>query len=367
MTETVEPTGAELAERDEERVPLPVMGREEMFRTFKIAEGLAKSGLFKDARQATQAFAKIVAGRDLGLTPFESMAGLHVIEGKIEAGADLHATRVRNREGYDYRIAWIKGEPEERDSWEAVYAEDDEATDLREIVGCAIEFTVDGEMRGVSRFTYADAQHAGLFEKDKTPWRRYPRNMYFARAMTNGVAWFVPEVMGGMRVYAPGEIVPEEGVTSGENGEQPTPSDTSAAIAAFAPSAETAGAIVAVFQRAKELGHASLSHYPTVELALKGQPVDKVWAWVNAAKQELDEYEAKQQETRDTLSADEPVIEDADVVTPESLEAEATGLLDEADTAEGEGKTDLAETLRTEASILKAQADALREPTLGTE
>jgi hypothetical protein len=38
-------------------------------------------------------------------------------------------------------------------------------------------------------------------------WEKYPRNMLFARAMSNGVAFHCPDVMNGIRVYAEGEIV----------------------------------------------------------------------------------------------------------------------------------------------------------------
>ena len=37
--------------------------------------------------------------------------------------------------------------------------------------------------------------------KDKSGWVKYPRNMLFARAMSNGVRWFAPEATGGLPVY----------------------------------------------------------------------------------------------------------------------------------------------------------------------
>ena len=85
--------------------PLPVMGKDggAAQTTWRTADALAKSGYFKDAKQATQAFAKILAGRDLGLSAFEAMSALHVIEGKIEASADLQASRVKASAKYDYR------------------------------------------------------------------------------------------------------------------------------------------------------------------------------------------------------------------------------------------------------------------------
>src|ERR1044072_4755843 len=103
-----EPSTAVAVRDEQDARPLPQMTDAEFSGLYRAARGCAESGLFKDARQAGQAFAKIMAGRDLGLTPFEAMSALHVVEGKVEAGADLHASRVRSRDGYDFRVAWLK-------------------------------------------------------------------------------------------------------------------------------------------------------------------------------------------------------------------------------------------------------------------
>lgn len=279
-------------------VPLAPMSDAEFAAVWRTAKGYAESGLFKDARQAGEAFAKIMAGRCLGLNDFESMSALHVIQGKIEAGADLHATRVRSREGYDYRVAWIKetpvlriaGEPQRPAIREAVYASDDVATDMREIVGCAIEFTVNGEMRGVSTFTKEDqarAQLANLHGK-------YPRNMWFARAMTNGVAWFVPEVMGGLRVYGPGEIASDPDLTAidGEAVAMPEPDSLPTAVEA-------------IIARARSLGHAGLANRAAAAMAVGNQPSAAVEKWCRDATAVLNRVAA---------GKPEPEPEDAVVV-----------------------------------------------------
>lgn len=283
-------------------VPLAPMSDSEFAAVWRTAKGYAESGLFKDARQAGEAFAKIMAGRCLGLNDFESMSALHVIQGKIEAGADLHATRVRSRDGYDYRVAWIKetpvlrvsGEPQRSAIREAVYASDDVATDMREIVGCAIEFTVDGVMRGVSTFTKEDqarAQLANLHSK-------YPRNMWFARAMTNGVAWFVPEVMGGLRVYGPGEIASDPDLTAvdGEAVTMPEPDSLPTAVEA-------------IIARARSLGHGGLANRAAAAMAVGNQPPATVEKWCRDATATLNRVAAGKPEP-------EPEPEDAVVVEP---------------------------------------------------
>jgi len=62
---------------------------------------------------------------------------------------------------------------------------------------------VDGkrESIGKSEFTAADAAKAGTQNMGK-----FPRNMLFARAMSNGVRWYCPDVFSGNSVYTPEEL-----------------------------------------------------------------------------------------------------------------------------------------------------------------
>jgi len=70
---------------------------------------------------------------------------------------------------------------------------------------CAIEFMeyMGGKWNtsGVSSFTIEDAKKAGTKNLDK-----FPRNMLFARAMSNGVRWYCPDVMSGSVAYTPEEL-----------------------------------------------------------------------------------------------------------------------------------------------------------------
>lgn len=183
MTATTQQPGTALAINAPIAAP-PIMSNAEIDQTFRVAKALAMSGLFKDARQAEQAFAKILVGRDLGLSPTQAMMGIHIIDGKPELSANLQAAFVKRTPGYDYRVT--------------------ELTDQ----ACEIAYYRDGEEIGRSRFTIEDAEKAGL--GGRGPWKAYPRNMLFARAMSNGVAFFCPEVTGGLRVYSDGEISGDE-------------------------------------------------------------------------------------------------------------------------------------------------------------
>lgn len=144
-----------------------------------IAQHFVKSGFFKDSRDLSQAVVRIMAGAEMGFGPFASMQGVYIIEGKPTIAAGLMASAVKRSGRYNYRVR--------------------EHTDT----ACAIEFFEGKEGVGVSRFTLENAQAAGL--TGKGPWKSYPRNMLFARAMSNGVKWFCPDIFAGP-VYTPEEL-----------------------------------------------------------------------------------------------------------------------------------------------------------------
>lgn len=142
-----------------------------------IGEVFFKSGLFQDIKSVHQAVVKILAGQEMGISPMASMNGIHIIAGKPVVGAGLMAARVKSFGKYDYKVK----------------QHDDKA--------CSIEFFQGKESLGVSTFTIEDAKKAGTKNLDK-----FPRNMLFARAMSNGVKWYTPDIYE-QPVYVPEEMV----------------------------------------------------------------------------------------------------------------------------------------------------------------
>ena len=146
---------------------------------------LAASGYFERAADANQALAqmctKILAGRELGFGPFAAVNGIYIVKGKPSIGANLMASAVKASGRYDYRIRKMDANI------------------------CEIEFfEITGGKReslGISSFTADEARKAGTQNMDK-----FPRNMLFARAMSNGVRWYCPDVFSGNAVYVPEEL-----------------------------------------------------------------------------------------------------------------------------------------------------------------
>jgi hypothetical protein len=141
-----------------------------------IGKAFAESGMFPDIKSAAQAIVKIQAGAELGIAPFAAMSGIHIISGKPTIGAGVMAAMVKSSGKYNYRVT--------------------EQTDKV----CSINYYEGAEMVGTSTFTIEDAKKAGTKNTDK-----FPRNMLFARAMSNGVKWYTPDVFAGP-VYVPEEM-----------------------------------------------------------------------------------------------------------------------------------------------------------------
>lgn len=141
-----------------------------------MAKAFAESGMFADTKSAAQAIVKIQAGQEIGIPPFAAMTGIHIIQGKPTIGAGLIASRVKGSGKYDYKVI------------------------QQDATCCSIDFYQAKEKIGNSTFTIEDAKKAMTKNIDK-----FPKNMLFARAISNGVKWFCPDVFSGP-VYTPEEM-----------------------------------------------------------------------------------------------------------------------------------------------------------------
>jgi hypothetical protein len=145
-----------------------------------IGKAFAESGMFADIKSAAQAVVKIQAGQELGIAPFAAMSGIHIIQGKPTVGAGIMAAKVKASGKYDYEVVQM-----------------DEKV-------CSLDFFQGKKKLGNSKFTIDDAKKANTKNMDK-----FPKNMLFARAMSNGVRWYTPDIFTSP-VYTPEEM---QGVT----------------------------------------------------------------------------------------------------------------------------------------------------------
>lgn len=150
-----------------------VLSRNEQAEIHLFAKALVEAGWFRSSGIAGEAHAAVamVAGREIGLGPVEAIRSFHFTSRGVEPSAELLARLVRRHPRYDYRVV--------------------ELTEA----ACELEFTDGGEFAGRSRFSVTDQERAELTGDN---WQRYPRNMLFARAMTNGVGWYAPDVIDAL-------------------------------------------------------------------------------------------------------------------------------------------------------------------------
>jgi hypothetical protein len=161
------------------------------FDIFRIGETLAKSGYFADAKDVAQCVVKVLAGRELGIPPVAAMTGVYIIQGKPSLSANLMAAIIKRSGKYNYRVVQMDAQV------------------------CEIEFFEQGASIGKSAFSLQDAKVAGALDgKNKHTWAAFPRNMLFARALSNGARWYTPDIFSGP-IYTPEELdarVSSEGI-----------------------------------------------------------------------------------------------------------------------------------------------------------
>jgi hypothetical protein len=143
------------------------------------ASAFFQSGMFPNLKNEAQAYVLILAGAEMGVGPMEAVSGITLIQGKPTMSANLLAALVKRHPRYDYRVA--------------------DHSDTT----CRIEFLQDGEVSGVSEFTLEDARKAGL--GGNQTWKKYTAALLFARALTQGVRWYAPDVTSSA-AYTPEEL-----------------------------------------------------------------------------------------------------------------------------------------------------------------
>lgn len=325
----VEGMGSTLA-----RMGASVMSDDEMRRLFRLADGLYQSGVYGDLEKAGQAFAKLLVGQTLGMTPAQAMAGVQFVKGNVQMHYRALGAFVREN-GYDFKLP--QGLADVTDEGLVVAADAEHpAQPNPNNKWAVIDFygprDEDGEREflGRSTFTAHDADVAGVNKPSQrgepSNYFKYPRNMHVARAMSNGIGWFCPEVMRGIPVYVPGEV-PEPVALLEEGSSEPQGID-------LGPKVD------AVLERAAALGHAGLANRESVEMQLgRAAPATAV-EWVRWATGELDAFEAKQKAGATTTGPqDAEVVDGVPEVPVDSTDLPEPGAQAraEAEASEGDG------------------------------
>jgi len=242
------------------------MTDDELARMIRVAQDLAKAQMFKGADPRTpitphEAFAKMLIGRDLGISPTQALMTVDLVRGNVQMRAVLLASFVRRSDDYDYEV---KEHTEE---------------------ACEIHFTYRGKDAGESRYTIADADKAGLTKPSRngepSMYAKHPKNMLWARAMSNGVRWYCPDLTGGVPVYTEADVFEDSAseVTAGAGDGQP--------VGWQGIGLDQVSRLENVLQYAEERGHAGFANRATVETIVNGQSREFVARWIDSVLLEL--------------------------------------------------------------------------------
>lgn len=138
---------------------------------WQLAEGLQKSGMFQNVKNAYGAMAIIEYGRELGIQPVMALQSMSVINGRIciESKALLaQAMRSGVKVG-------IKEKTKEKS---------------------VIEFHRPGQEPFTETFTIEDAKKLGFLGKKN--WQQYPEEMCFWRCVAKGLRAYAPDILLGL-------------------------------------------------------------------------------------------------------------------------------------------------------------------------
>lgn len=133
-------------------------------------------------RELAQAAVKVEYGLEIGLKPIAALMNVYTVDGKPSLSSGAIGGLIRKSGKYTYTVS---------------------STDKQ----CTIEwferYNGQREPLGQSSFSMEDAKRAGL--AGRNPWKRYPKAMLFARALTQGARMFCQDIfLGG--VYTPEEL-----------------------------------------------------------------------------------------------------------------------------------------------------------------
>jgi hypothetical protein len=213
----------------------------------KLAETLAaaRGGFIPDHfKSPAQVAAVILAGRELGVGPMASLRSFYLVNGKLGMDASFVSGRML---AHGIGLEWL--------------SDTDECASVR--------LTRPGCAPYVSTFSRADAERAGLW--GSATWRKYPRAMLRARAITAGARAYAADAFSG-------SVYTREELSAPQHDEEPRVDHVAVVEGVPAPQVEdSAERIVAALDVAST----------DVELAqLRAELVAPAWASLSAAGRE---------------------------------------------------------------------------------
>lgn len=155
-----------------------------------VAQIISTSKMFSDAREASRAAVKVLAGSEMGVGPVNSMMGIFWVKERLTYSANFMASVIQASDapGNNLRFRYEVDRLDHSGASLTFYKRDIETREWLKL--------------GTETFTLEDAKRARLAGDN---WTKYPKNMCFARAMSNGAKFYCPGIFSGTP-YTPDEL-----------------------------------------------------------------------------------------------------------------------------------------------------------------
>ena len=81
-----------------------VVQNHELTQGLELGKIFAESNVFPDIKSAAQGYIKILAGKELGLSPMQALNSFYFVAGRLGIVAQTMGALVKKSDKYDYRI-----------------------------------------------------------------------------------------------------------------------------------------------------------------------------------------------------------------------------------------------------------------------
>ena len=164
----------------------------------RTAQLFVDSRLIQSIKNVPDAMVLMMCGKSLGLSDFDSVTGIHMVDGRPQISANLMASAIKRHDRYDYKVTQYTETAVTVEFFEV------DAAGVMQSAGDPVTWTI--EM----------AKTAGL--ASRTNWKNYPRQMLRSRAISEGYRTYCPDALGNVTFYVEGEIdTPRRDVTPQQN------------------------------------------------------------------------------------------------------------------------------------------------------
>ncbi|MDR3111796.1 MAG: hypothetical protein LBU55_01310 [Elusimicrobiota bacterium] len=148
-----------------------------------LAQAFYESGLFTDIRNPAQALLKIMAGREIGLMPMQSMNSIYIFHGKLGFEVKIFLSKLKKSNKYNYKVV------------------------VSDSKICTLKFFENERELGEVSYSWDNVVLEGNFRKES--YQKYPKTMIFYRCFSLGLKMYAPDILDSRDVaeelkdYAP--------------------------------------------------------------------------------------------------------------------------------------------------------------------